>query len=96
MIRIRWTTSALNDLKTISSYIEGQRNLATANRVCRLIYDAVQILRRFPESGKTGIEEGTREFVVPALPSYIVVYRLLPSEAVQILRIWHGAQQRQD
>jgi toxin ParE1/3/4 len=94
--RIRWTTSALNDLKTISSYIEGQRNLATANRVCRIIYDAVQILRRFPESGKTGIEEGTREFVVPALPSYIVVYRLLPSEAVQILRIWHGAQQRQD
>lgn len=96
MSRIRWSTSALNDLKTISSYIEGQRNLATANRVCRIIYDAVQILRRFPESGKTGIEEGTRELVVPALPSYIVVYRLVPSEAVQILRIWHGAQQRQD
>ena len=91
---IRWTPSASNDLKTISGYIESQRNLATANRVCRIIYDTVQILRRFPESGRTGIEEGTRELVVPALPSYIVVYRIVPSHAVQILRIWHGAQQR--
>lgn len=94
MNRIRWTPLAINDLKTISSYIEGQRNLATANRVCRIIYDAVQMLRRFPESGKAGMEEGTRELVVAALPSYIVAYRVIPNEAIQILRIWHGAQQR--
>ena len=91
---LRWTPSAFNDLKIISSYIEQQRNLATANRVCRIIYDAVQSLRRFPESGKIGIEEGTRELVVPALPSYIVAYRVIRSEAVQIVRIWHGAQER--
>jgi toxin ParE1/3/4 len=93
---VRWTSTALNDLKKISGHIERQRNLATANRVCRIIYDAVQILRRFPESGKTGIEEGTRELVVPAMPSYIVVYRVVYSEAVQILRIWHGAQERRE
>ncbi len=58
--------------------------------MCRIIYDAVQILRRFPESGKAGIEEETRELVVSALPSYIVAYRLTGSEAIQILRIWHG------
>lgn len=63
-MRIRWTPLALNDLKIISIHIERQRNLSTANRVCRIIYDSVQILRRFPESGKTGIEEGTREFVI--------------------------------
>jgi toxin ParE1/3/4 len=73
-----------------------QRNLETANRVCRIIYDAVQILRRFPQSGKPGIERGTREWVVPQQPSYTVVYRLLPSDAVQILRIWHGAQERHE
>jgi toxin ParE1/3/4 len=91
---VRWTPLALNDLKIISSHIERQRNLATANRVCRIIYDAIQILRRFPESGKVGIEEGTRELVVAALPSHIVAYRVTRSEAVQILRIWHGAQER--
>jgi toxin ParE1/3/4 len=90
---IRWTTAAVNDLKIISSRIEQQRNLATANRVCRAIYDTIQILRRFPESGKSGIEDGTREFVVPRLP-YVVAYRVMHSEAVQILRIWHGAQDR--
>jgi plasmid stabilization system protein ParE len=92
-MRIRWTPLALNDIKNISIHIE-QRNLATANRVCRIIYDTVQILRRFPESGKTGIEEGTREFVIPRLPIYTVAYRILSDEAVQILRIWHGAQSR--
>jgi addiction module RelE/StbE family toxin len=82
---VRWTPSALNDLKIISRHIERQRNLATANRICRIIYDTIQILRRFPESGKPGIEDGTREFVVPKLPSYIVAYRVTHSEVVQIL-----------
>jgi len=91
---VRWTPLAITDLKGISIHIERDRNLATANRVYRIIYDTVQILRRFPESGKPGIEEGTREFVVPALPSCIVAYRIIRSEAVQILRIWHGAQER--
>lgn len=94
MNRIRWTPAAIEDLKAVSRFIERERNLRTANRVCRLIYDAIQSLRRFPEVGRSGPEEGTRELVVPALPSYIVVYRMLPFEAVQILRVWHGAQQR--
>jgi addiction module RelE/StbE family toxin len=94
--RIRWTPLAINDLKTISTYIEGERNLATANRVCRLIYDAVQTLRRFPESGKSGMEQGTRELVVPKLPSYIVAYRMIQTDGVEILRIWHGAQHRHE
>jgi len=55
-MQIRWTTLALSDLKIISVRIERQRNLATANRVCRAIYDTVQILRRFPESGKPGLK----------------------------------------
>ncbi|HEY3455669.1 MAG TPA: type II toxin-antitoxin system RelE/ParE family toxin [Bryobacteraceae bacterium] len=92
-MRIRWTPAALNDLRTISHRIEQERDLATANRVCRTIYDAIQRLRRHPHSGRRGIEAGTRELVISASP-YIVVYRLLQSEAVQILRIWHGAQNR--
>ena len=49
--RIYWTPLALEDLKGISLYIENQRDLTAANRVCRAIYEAVQLLRRFPESG---------------------------------------------
>jgi len=94
LTHIRWTAQAFKDLQTISSYVERQRNLASANKVCRTIYDTIQNLRRFPELGKAGIEEGTRELIVSPLPSYIVVYRIAQPAAIQILRIWHGAQQR--
>ena len=39
------------------------------------------------------MEDGTRELVIPKSP-YIIAYRVLESNAVQILRIWHGAQDR--
>lgn len=94
MSRILWTSLALEDLQGISRYIERERNLSTANRVCRGVYEAVQLLRRFPGSGKAGLERGTRELVVPAYPAYIVAYRIAPQEIVEILRIWHGAQDR--
>jgi plasmid stabilization system protein ParE len=55
----------------------------------RRICDAIQNLRRHPQAGRSGIEEGTRELVISP---YIVVYRLMDSEAVQILRMWHGGQ----
>jgi len=95
-MQLRWTHAALDDLKNISYRIEQQRNLAIANLVCRAIYDTVQLLRRHPKAGRLGIAEGTRELVITNLP-YIIAYRLLPPEAheaVQILRIWHGAQAR--
>jgi len=78
-MRIRWTPLAVNDLKIISIHIERQRNLAAANKICRVIYEAIQILRRFPESGKTGIDDGTRELVIPKLRYVVTVvtYRVI-------------------
>lgn len=92
-MNIRWTPLALQDLQGISEYIEGRSTLLTANRVCRTIYNSIQRLRRFPESGKSGLEEETRELVVAEMPSYIVVYRIV-RDAIEILRIWHSAQNR--
>lgn len=92
-MKLRWTVPALEDLKHISHRIERDRNLAAANRVCRSIYESIQFLRRHPHSGRIGSEPGTRELVVPRLP-YIVAYHVTPHEMVEILRIWHGAQDR--
>jgi plasmid stabilization system protein ParE len=44
-MRVEWSDHAVADLKAISEYIERNRNLETANRVTRTIYDAVQSLR---------------------------------------------------
>jgi plasmid stabilization system protein ParE len=40
------------------------------------------------------MDAGTRELIVPAFPAYIVAYRLIGSEAIEVVRIWHGAQDR--
>ena len=47
-------------------------------------------LEHFPRRGRTGIEPGTREVV--AVQPYVIVYRI--ATTVEIIRIWHSAQQR--
>jgi toxin ParE1/3/4 len=79
-----------SDLQRISEYIEQDRNLETANRVSRVIYDAVQSLRVMPYRGRPGCLKDTRELVVRAL-LYIVIYQVF-NERLLILNIVHGAQ----
>jgi len=89
-LRLTWSAHAVSDLQAISGYIEQDRNVETANRVARKIYEAIQSLRTMPYRGRYGRLENTRELVVPGLP-YIVVYRPSPDE-VLILGIVHGAR----
>jgi toxin ParE1/3/4 len=58
------------------------------------ILDALQLLELFPESGRPGRVEGTRELVVPRRP-YIVVYQVdRELEAVRVQSVMHGARDR--
>jgi toxin ParE1/3/4 len=59
---------------------------ATINR----LYDAAQSLKQFPNRGRIGQAEGTRELVTAPLP-YIIVYRA-DSDFVHIFRVVHGAE----
>jgi toxin ParE1/3/4 len=45
-----------------------------------------------PGRGRVGLKEGTREILFHPLP-YILVYRL-KDDVIEILRIYHGAQDR--
>jgi toxin ParE1/3/4 len=89
-VRVDWSPSAVADLKAITQWIEQERNLETADRIARAIYDAVQNLRSMPYRGRSGRLENTRELVVARLP-YIVVYQVF-EERLIILNILHGAQ----
>jgi toxin ParE1/3/4 len=89
-MRIEWSEHAVADLQRISEYIEQDRSLETANRVSRVIYDAIQSLRIMPYRGRLGRLKDTRELVVRALP-YIVIYQVF-NERLLILNIVHGAQ----
>jgi toxin ParE1/3/4 len=90
-MRIRWTDPAVHDFTQICDYIAEHAGAATAHRVAVSIYQSISQLTKFPESGRTGRQPETRELVFAGLP-YIAVYRLR-SDAVEILRILHGAQQ---
>jgi toxin ParE1/3/4 len=49
-------------------------------------------LKASPHRGRIGREEGTRELVFTRLP-YIVAYRI-KEQTVEVLHIFHGAQDR--
>jgi toxin ParE1/3/4 len=89
-MRVEWSQPAVADLQRISEYIEQDRSLETANRVSRVIYDAVQSLRTMPYRGRPGRVDNTRELLVQRFP-YVIVYEVF-DERVLILNIVHGAQ----
>src|SRR5271166_464816 len=90
---IEWSVFALADRDAIFDYIEADSPRA-ATSVDDRIKECVENLARFPEMGRPGRVEGTRELVVPHTP-YIAVYRIA-GDTVRILRLLHGAQQWPD
>jgi len=90
-MRLRWTTPAANDLYKIVQHIEHD-NPAAALDVAQTLYDGCGSLRKFPYRGRKGRIPGSRELIFPGLP-YIVVYQI-QDEFVELLRIYHGAQDR--
>ena len=88
-MRVRWTRDAADDLERIGDYI-AETNADTARRIARTIVDGVGSLHTFPNRGRPGRVEGTREFVFTPLP-FVAVYEV--KDEVQVLRILHGAQQ---
>ena len=81
---------ATADLQHIRENI-GQDNPAAANRIAVQLIAACDRLEYLPERGRPGLIPGTRELT--ALRPYVIVYRI-KSKQVEILRIWHGAQNR--
>jgi plasmid stabilization system protein ParE/predicted transcriptional regulator len=61
-MRVRWTTTASDDLAHIFEYIR-KDNPAAARRAAQMIYQSIQGLRRFPHRGRIGLAENTRELV---------------------------------
>ncbi|HTX37688.1 MAG TPA: type II toxin-antitoxin system RelE/ParE family toxin [Bryobacteraceae bacterium] len=88
-MRVRWTTTAAADLAHIVEYIR-KDNPAAARRVAQIIYQSIGRLQRFPNSGRIGLAENTRELVFSPWP-YIAVYEIIDDQ-VQVLRIRHAAQ----
>jgi len=84
---IRWTTEASDQLEAAVKRIQ-QDNPTAGRNVAQGVIDRIEQLATFPGLGRTGEVKGTRELVSPP---YVIVYRST-EEIVEILHIWHGAQ----
>lgn len=88
-MRLEWSAFAIEDRDAIFDYIEEDRQRA-AVVVDDRIRTQVRQLLQFPETGRPGRIEGTRELVISRTP-YIAAYRIT-GDTVRILRVLHGAQ----
>jgi len=82
--QIRWTTEASDQLESAIRYIQ-RENPTAALDVAQPVIDRIEQL---PGLGRPGEIKGTRELVSPP---FVVVYRST-EEIVEILHVWHGAQ----
>ncbi|MEO8725558.1 MAG: type II toxin-antitoxin system RelE/ParE family toxin [Acidobacteriaceae bacterium] len=89
-MRLEWSVFAQADRNAIFDYIEADSAQAAAT-VDDRIRAQVEGLREFPEIGRPGRIDGTRELIIQRTP-YIAVYHI-DREVVRILRVLHGAQQ---
>jgi toxin ParE1/3/4 len=89
-MRLEWSQLAQADRDAIFDYIEADSPQAAVT-VDDRIRVQVEGLIRFPESGRPGRVERTRDLVIPGTP-YIAAYRVA-RDTVRILRVLHGAQQ---
>ena len=91
MTQIRWTHAAAEDLEHIKDYLTEHSPQLAQSTILEL-YETIRSLKTSPRRGRPGREEGTRELVLSSLP-YIVAYRV-KEQAVEVLHIFHGAQNR--
>lgn len=91
MRRIRWAPAAADDLEEIRNYLR-EHHPSLAQPTIRKLYDVARSLKRFPNRGRIGHKEGTRELIVAPTP-YIIVYGVEPG-MVHIFRVLHASRER--
>jgi toxin ParE1/3/4 len=86
---VRWTASAADDLARIVEHILPD-NPAAARRVAQRIIEGVRDLRDFPNRGRIGLVEDTRELIFSPWP-YVAVYEVIEDQII-VLRIRHTSR----
>jgi toxin ParE1/3/4 len=89
-MKIEWTGKSYSDLRTISEFISKDNRVA-AKQTLQLIRRKARQLAEHPFLGRRTEFGEIRELVVHE--NYILYYRV-SQRSVEILRVWHAAQNR--
>ena len=85
---IKWLDEAINDLISIRRFIARDKPEA-ARKIAEKIKTETRVLLDYPNAGRPGRVEGTRELVIAGTP-YYVPYRV-KKQRIEIIRVLHGA-----
>lgn len=88
-MNLEWSVLALTDREEIFDFLEAD-NPRAAIALDERIQEQVEQLLSFPQSGRAGRVEGTRELIIAGTP-YIAAYRI-GTDYIRILRVIHGAR----
>ena len=92
-MQLQWTEPATQDLDRIEEYISRENSpIVAIDVVLRVIETVETILPAHPRAGRIGRVTVTRELVVEGVP-FIVIYRQVGSDQLQVIRVLHDAQQ---
>ena len=84
-----WAPQAIDDIARITRHIAAENPVA-AVRVVRELVIAGDSLAVFSRRGRPSSLAGHRELL--AVRPYVIVYRVLADDTVDILRVWHAAR----
>jgi len=88
-MQVRWTDSAINDLRAIRDHISTDSE-KFADIVIDRIFDRVVQLENHPESGHVVQEYGRDDIREILLHSYRIIHQVL-SDQIRVLTVVHGA-----
>ncbi|MEJ2624649.1 MAG: type II toxin-antitoxin system RelE/ParE family toxin [Pseudolabrys sp.] len=92
-MNVVFRAAAYGDLDRIYAWIAKDRP-QSAPAVVEKILDSAERLGRYLHLGHTGRRTGTFEWVVTGLP-YVIVYRInTEDELIDVVAVFHGAQNR--
>lgn len=90
LMRLEWTDRATRELDRVGAYI-AQDNPVAATKTLKAIRKSAMLLKRHPFMGRRTEFTDVRELVVH--PNYLLSYRV-SSDVVEVLQLWHAAQNR--
>ncbi len=91
--KVKFTTSSLNDLKSIQEYIYENDKEAARKVVAHIIEKIETVIVQNPAAGRAGRILRTRELVISKYP-YIVPYQVRENN-IYILRVLHTSRKWQ-
>jgi len=90
MVVIRWSIGALDDLESISAYIE-QDSPEKATELVKGIFEKIEQLKQFPYIGRKFPDREDDQLREIIFKNYRIVYEI-KEEIIEVLIIAHGSR----